>query len=216
MSVSCQNDPAPAASKAKEYHAQFFIRYLADNQEIKAEATFKVGDSIKTAKPIGLKDPIYFNKNLMDERDLKKNGIRYKSVTKGAFPKTSNFNFNFELEPFSYEIAFSKIVSPALSADHFALSEENEITWNGDPLVKGESMVIVITDENDKTIFNTVSGPTDVSSVKLYRQQVGSLQSGKGQLYLVKKQAVKKKVKSFNVVSIVEYYTNPIDILIKK
>ncbi len=211
---ACSNEqkPAPTIPQTNAY-SNFYVRYLQDDQELKAEATFKIGDSLKTAT-IQAIQKVSFEDHPMDLKDLGKNGIRYRSKKSGqAFKGNYTFNATInEQQHFDYPISIDPIESFSIKEKKLSRSKGATIAWEGTALKKGELLVVFFINPDKKPASLTINGPSNASEIFLAAKNLSQLKVGTGKLRLIRKVLNKFEEEPQNIASVIEFYTTPIEI----
>ncbi|MFK8101507.1 MAG: hypothetical protein AB8G15_03235 [Saprospiraceae bacterium] len=203
------------ATTSQQTFTNFYVRYLEDDQELKAEAIFKIGDSLKTATAQAIQS-VSFENTPMTIKDLGKNGIRYRSKKSGQSFK-EKYTFNAQLDSkisIDYPLSINTVNSFSIKEKQVRRSKGVTITWDGTPLVKGELLVVFFVNPDKKPVSFTINGPTNKSEVFLEAKNLSRLKAGEGKLRLIRKVLNRLDEAPQNIESVIEYYTRPINIII--
>ena len=206
--IHCQS---PVNNQKQTLFADYYVRYLQAEKQLRAEATFMTGDSLQNAESTRFK-AVFFQGGAMDERNLRERGIKYRSDRNGDY--TSPFEFKLDQESGDAGIQsfnMSPVESFQFESD-VSLSNKNQIVWTGEKLNDQESLVIMFTDKNNKASFVNISGPTNSPAAEFMPAPLESLTSGPGTVYLVKKQISQKVSSTQQISATIEYYTAAIPI----
>lgn len=212
--LSCQTDSKPdVPKKAKKIHAKYYVRYLQAEKELKAEVSFKEGDSLATARSIVLTN-VTFENAPMKVQDLGKvHGVRYASRKTGLY--RDQYQFNYTSDQFGslgHSIKMAPITDFSFREKKIKKGSGALLSWDGPPLEDNQELILLFTDEQKKAFPIQVNGPTQKSEVFLPSKKTALLSAGKGQLMLVKKQLSKSTEDNFSKISEMEFYSKNLDI----
>ncbi len=199
--------------KAKHLFAEFFVRYLQAEQEIKAHASFFEGDTIQSAAPKAFAGEVTFQGNSMEARSLPGGTIRYTFEQLGDYADAFQFRFRDDSgQGREIAAAMAPIDSFAISGGKASRSSGMTLYATGGKLNPGESMVLLFSDENDKAYTIMLSGPSAGEEYRIPAAKVETLSPGKHTLYLVKKKRAAEKGDSLSILTEIEFYTNTIEV----
>ncbi len=190
----------------QQLYADFFIRFLTTENALKAEAQFKEGLNKTNAIPKEFPDAVQFDGLDMKLKKIKSQLLRYSSEQRKMYQGKHKFGLTNEGEKYEVSIQMSPIKNFDVEQP-LRVGDGIDISWEGDPLRKNESIVLLFTDKNNKASSYTINGPTNGNNSKVPAAKSPKLESGNGQLYLVKKQEVVGKNNNLDYKSNVEYYT---------
>lgn len=208
---ACQPNEKTASSNAVPLFINYEVRYLEKEKEMRALAYFREGDSIQTAQAKDFTNAA-FQSSAMDKRNLGNRGFRYELTRKEPYSDNLNFSYhNDNGDPVNYKLTMP---APGDFSVKETVSKNNGamIVWDGAALDATQSMVFMFSDKDGKTASISVKGPTKLSSFSIDPKKLKALSSGKGELYLVKKQVLKTTERHQTILSMVEYYTKAIEI----
>jgi len=192
--------------------SSYYLRYLEEEQTLKAEATFRQGDSLANAKAKTYAG-VFFNNQEMTFKKLSDANQRYVLNTTGEFPSGDlvfsfiNDNGHKEGQPFSFSPMKSLATKGLVSK-----SKGATLTWEGKALGDQESVICLFSDENNRTTNTIVRGPTDGPQISIPPEKLSALTTGKGNLYLVRKNRSRKDEANRSSFAVLEYYTTTIDV----
>ncbi|MEM1319050.1 MAG: hypothetical protein AAGG75_02275 [Bacteroidota bacterium] len=189
--------------------ADFYIRYLQEEGQLRAEATFRKGKSLKESEPMTFSS-VFFEGGAMELRDLRNRGIRYKSERSGTY----NSNFAFKIQPESgegeeYELGMSPVDNFTATVP-FSKTKGASLSWQGDALQADEQLVAFFVDKDNKAHLFDFKGPIANNSIVLAAEKLAAVPSGQGKLYLVKKRAQKEEKDQKQIKSLIEFYTHTV------
>ena len=185
--------------------ANYYIRYLADGRQIKAEATFYEGEKATTAKPITMKGGVAFLGSGMEAKNLQNQITRYSYLNVMDYP--TEFNFSHQGKDGTAHLY--NIDMPA-SADfevlQFSLSKGLKIDLKSAPLEKNEAIVAIVNDAKDVSASIEIRGTTSILEVSLEKYK-DILTTGKGEISLVRKKIMANREGNYDTKGTVEYYS---------
>ena len=209
---ACQSNDKPNRATAKPLYINYEVRYLEPEKELRALAFFKEGDSLEVAVPKEFSNTS-FQGSAMDKQDLGEKGFRYILNRKGPFSANLDFSYkNNEGIAVNYDLTMSEVGEFLVREGDINKNKGVTIAWKGEALDPSQSLVLMFTDKNNKATSTTVKGPTKLSEFSVPSRDLAALTLGEGQLYLVKKQVRKTQEDNQSILSVVEYYTTPINI----
>lgn len=207
--AACQNEQA-AANEVKLF-ANYYVRYLQNEQQLKAEASFKKGLEKENAKKIDLAGEIRLLNTPLIPININGSILRYQLEQKTKLKP----NYEFVLEHDSGELSKHKIeISPIreFSLENGVASQSKgfQLNWEGANLSENDRLLIMITDQNDKAHSITINGPTSGQSAAIQGTDLLGLATGNGYIYLVKKSNQEEIQNKTVINSLAEYYTDRI------
>jgi hypothetical protein len=208
---ACQSDEKTKQTSAKPLFINYEVRYLEQEKELRALAYFKEGDSLEVAQSKTFSN-INFQGSAMENQNLGQRGVRYILNRKG--PYSSNLDFGYKNDdgtPINYDLSMPEVGDFLIKEGNVSKNKGATIVWNGEALDASQSMVFMFTDKNNKATSTSAKGPTSLSEVFIPSKDLAGLSLGEGQLYLVKKQVRNTTDQNQTILSVVEYYTSPID-----
>lgn len=209
---SCQNSTPQKPKPKEKLFIDFFVRYLTDESQLKAQASFSEGISPDDSKPKRIEGGVAFQGSGMIEQNMHSKVIRYELVRPGAY--TGSFPFNFkdeEGQQREYLLKMSPIEDFFIKGE-ISISKGMTLVVNGGLIKANEQLVLLFSDEKSRAYSITLSGPAKTIEFTLTPDQTAALRPGKGQLYLVKRQDNIEENNEISLVSSIEYYTSAIDI----
>ncbi len=205
---ACQPDSKPGKKlKKATMFADFYVRYLQPERELKAEAFFMEGKEYDKAKPSRMSDVIFQGK-LMNERHIPQRGTRYR--TERVLPYELPIEFHYG-EDGHFELYMSPIEEFIVKGD-ISKSAGMTLVLKGEKLQQNESIVLLFSGAESKATSVTIPGPTEGIEIPVTSDQLKDLQIGPAQFYLVKKQDFKLEKPGHSIQGLTEYYTKSIDV----
>lgn len=209
---ACQANEKPNRTNAKPLFINYEVRYLEQEKELRALASFKEGDSLEVAVPKEFSNTS-FQGSAMDKQVLGERGFRYILSRKG--PYSANLDFGYKNDdgiPVNYDLNMPEVGEFSIKEGTINKNTGATVMWKGEPLDDTQSLVLMFTDEKNKASSISVKGPTNLSEISLPLEALAKMASGNVQLYLVKKQILRTQEENQSILSVVEYYTSPIQI----
>ena len=200
-------------------YAHYYLRYIADEGELKVEASFLTGNDKKTRKYKQFNSVQYGHTNMYLDPTISKDRAKYRQEWKDIDLQVMPFSFINDkghrekdrvevpiIEGFSFE----GILSPGKDA---------VLTWQeGEPLSEGESFVLLFTDEKNRTISTVVHGPTIEKQIVIPGDKLKKLMPNtKYRFYIVRKGSFEERKTGFDgmlriVNATTEYYSNMVEV----
>ena len=209
---ACQSDEKSNQTNAKTLFINYEVRYLEDEKELRGLVYFKEGDSIQTAVSKEFSNTTFQN-SAMKKQDLGARGSRYILNRKGPYSSNLDFSYkNNEGIPFNYDLSMPAVGNFSIKEGDIQKGKGATIEWNGKALDPSQSLVLMFTDKDKQFSSISIKGPSPISQFFIPSSDLDKLTLGNGQLYLVKKQVLKTQEQNQAILSVVEYYTSPIDI----
>ncbi|MEM8906852.1 MAG: hypothetical protein AAGD05_03315 [Bacteroidota bacterium] len=207
---TCAPSPKPTTEKL---FAHYEIRYLQQERHLRALAAFQTGDSLATQTKSF--PTVRLGRQMMEKRNLNRNGFRYQYDQYQAYEQSWNFRCIDEYNrEYSYAIDLSPIDSFQIDGV-IPKSGKFKLTWAGTPLQANENLILLFTDAQQRAASQQIKGPSEGASLMIESEGLDQLQAGKGQLYLVKKQWRENESAEMVTSSLAEFYTRSIDIEIE-
>lgn len=190
--------------------ADLYVRYLADNAEFTAQATFKEGDTIETARPKAMPGGVAFQNSGMEQRSI--SGIvRYEMKRRGPFNPPFIFSFNNEKgEKQHLDVALNPIDSFYVKGQAVKTAGLT-LGVNASPLAAGESLVVLLSDQAGQSASLKFAGPFNTQELFVPGSTFVALQPGKLQIYLVRTSTQTKDEPRQSLVAVGEYYSATIE-----
>lgn len=193
--------------KMAYYSAEYFVRYLEGEQTVKADARIYAGTDAASVKPVAC-ESMHFREYEMKANSKLGNLYQYEA----KMPFAAKCAFEFQLTTTKKPQAFSYEMTPVPSfsvSDSLGLPKGLFLTWEGTPLVLGESIVLIFEQDDRSTAEATVTGPTPGNSVAIPRIQLKGISPGTWAVYLVRKRNVVLVEEDHSITAEAAYYTKP-------
>lgn len=204
LASACSSDQAP------KVYGSLFVRYMEQNRIINAHATFYEGDTLATARPKTWAGGVSFLGSSMDMRDLQASGMRYVTERQMDFIPEYVFRFTDEKGKMQEvkmaagslaEVGFKEPVSKQAGLVFF---------YSGEQLKAGESIVFLLTDEQNQTQTLSFYGPLPSNEVVLTSDMAATVPLGKLQAYAVRTGKTEIRQGRFDYLLESEYYTRAV------
>lgn len=200
-------------SDSVHFNADYYVRYLAANQELKAEAQFTDGVEPQSIRSKRIAGGVEFQGKPMKMQTLKEQRYRYIYTDTTVFPSEIYFQYSRNKDLAREELAMTPI-------DYYRTSGPAEKTAGltlvtRQNLLKGnESLVVLLADRHNRAASYTIPGPTQDSIHQVPPDVFQDLETGPGSLYLVKR--MKKTIEQARqtITATVEYYTDTLRVQI--
>jgi hypothetical protein len=197
---------------AEKLFIDFFVRYLAEDSQLKAQASFSTGISPDESRPKQIAGGVSFQSSGMVERNLLSKVIRYELERESEY--IGDFPFQFKADDGkqrAYNLTMTPINDFFLKGD-ISISKGMTLVVNGGLIKANEQLVLLFSDDESRAYSITLTGPAKTIEFTLSPEQTAPLRPGPGQLYLVKRQDNQQENEEISLVSSIEFYTPAIDI----
>lgn len=209
---SCQEAGNMQQKPAEKLFIDFFVRYLAEESQLKAHASFSKGISPDESRPKQIAGGVSFQNSGMVERNLQSKVIRYELERESEY--IGDFPFQFKAEDGkqrAYNLKMTPIKDFFLKGD-ISISKGMTLVVNGGLIKANEQLVLLFSDDENRAYSITLTGPAKTIEFTLSPEQTAPLRPGPGKLYLVKRQDNQQENEEISLVSSIEFYTPAIDI----
>ncbi len=220
--AACHRDKSNANTDTTNDHtntffAQYYVRYLQEERQIKAHVAFFEGDSLPTARPIQFQNEVIFQGQNMQARQLPPRTVRY--IYNGVGDYASK-GFIFQYQDSTGKTQ-QQVLQMAPIAD-FSLnaaasrSKGMELSLESPPFLNNESLVLFFTNVADNQAYTIEYKGLIDNPLFIAPEEMGGITPGKYLLYLVKKQLTTDLVEKSEITSEVEFYSKTIEVQLKK
>lgn len=210
---SCKNLGGKGAGSDKLFtSATFYVRYDETDRTMMATASFK-RDTNSVKLPAGL----LLNNKALTYSNLPSAGRLYTLKTQSAayLPKSS-FMFADEKDESNQYVADMPQITGIKTDATIDLKKGLSFTWEGKPLLKEETLVVLVQDGLGATRALNVVGPSETAGVTFLPVQLEGLKPGKGHLDIVRKVDLRQTdAKGAGVTFQMEYYSPSIAVDLK-
>ncbi len=167
--------------------ADYYVRFLQTEQQVKAYATFLKGDSLETAQPAEWIELVRFQGDQMESRSIGAQSKRF--VYNGPAAYASAFTFSYKDKNNKEQ----KVTIPMPGIQDFsvlgAASKSNgmSIQLSGIDIAENESLILLFTDSKNASSTIPLPGPIKMGgTLTLPASYLKSVSLGKNKLYLVR------------------------------
>lgn len=207
-STACRNTEDPLdTGRTGTVFADFFVRYLSPEQQLRGQVSFWEGISGDIREPLEPGGIVSFENRKMAARRLAGNQIRYTETFYGEYEESLAFRFRNKDGRYLQYILKMSPVRDFFVKGVISKSEGATFVINGGVINKEESLVFMFINAQQEVTAVTVPGPNPDVEVTIPADQLQALQPGSGQLYLVKKQHRTESHPNLELTAAVEYYT---------
>lgn len=209
--IACQSEK----TSSKHIFADFYVRYLETERQVKAHAAFFQGDSLETATPVIFEKNVTLQTYEMKPRQVEEDKkMRY--VFNGVGNYDSTFLFQYT-DQRGNEQEFKISMTPILDfsvKEGASLSKGMTLQLECEPFKANESLILLFTSEKNQSAMAEFQGPFDLKELVIPAIQITEVQPGINYLYLVKKQQNTFKRPTMDITSSAEFYTKAVEVKI--
>jgi len=182
----------------------YYVRYLQSDKQVKAEISFsEVVDSTKKIMPKRMVE-VLFQENALDGKRIK-DRYKYQLTKNISFADTFNFTYraNTTQGVANQFITINPIIDFSIKKNKVSKLGGTILTLIGNPLQQEESIIILLSDANNKTITFLAKELT----FNILPEKVKDLASGKGTIYVVRKHSSTADSEVQQLTGLTEYYS---------
>lgn len=211
--LACKNVPNQDAPV--HLYTDYYVRFLASTQQLKAEAQFTEGIEPQTAQFKTIEGGVLFQEKKMEIQLLKKNLPRYIYTDTMTFPSEIYFQYGSDHNLHRENLSMHPIERYKIKG---SANKESGLTLitNSNLLKGNESLVVLLADANNKAASFTINGPVSDTIHQIPQDPFQGLQVGPGSLYLVKRMKKTMEQAHQTVTATLEYYTDTLRIQIQE
>ncbi|MCB0703942.1 MAG: hypothetical protein KDC34_01475 [Saprospiraceae bacterium] len=197
--------------------ATFYLRYLADGEQLKAEATFLEIAPNKKGKAIEMAGGVSFLGSAMGKRQISDAILRYQYENTGTFPEAILFgcreNSSDTWTEFkAHMVPLNRFKLP----DTISTKQATALVLPDGPLTANEQLVMIFSNSDGQAQSVTLSGPSQGNSISIPSDKLNALSEGLNTVYLVKKQQQKIQTAPFIATVEVEYYSKTMEVFVTR
>lgn len=198
ISACKQEDKKPALN------LRCYVRYDVASGRVTAEAGMS---DIASGKVLEITDGIRYQSTPM--KLLPAVGITYQYSYIASFVPEHRFNWlGSDGDKNEFVMGISPIDSFSMGGNSIPNNQPGRLSWKGDPLQKGETLVILWeNNEEGLTVPMEVTTTVGKPFIDFPAEKLKELKPGKWTLYLVRKKLTRMVVNEYLVNGIMEYYT---------
>jgi hypothetical protein len=207
---------SPNMAAPEKIAAHYYVRYIADEASLKAEATFFAEDANQK------KSARQFNGVMLDNSEMrldenKKEKPYYKLDRKNETLGKTTFRYINDKGHKEQDEVVLPLMERFSFSGNLSRSKDNLLSWEGLPLGDRESLVLLFTNEQERTVSTIVNGPTKEPTIIISGDKTAKVNKGKNRLYIVRKNRnLENKTGSDGapreVRTLMEYYSLTIDV----
>lgn len=215
--LSCREAESPpdALAPGKTF-AEFFIRYLAPEEQLLGQVSFWKGVSWEVRDPLEPSGLVSFENQELEPRRLPGNQVRYSGTLKKAYKDSLAFRFrNQDGRYLQYEMKMTPIRDFFVKG-RVSKTEGATFVVNGGIINQEEEIVFMFIDQRNRAKSITIKGPTTDIGISIPAEKLQELTPGPGQLYLVKKQHRSESHPNLDLTASLEYYTGQREVLVEE
>lgn len=202
--ISCES-LQKESKQTEKLQIDFYIRYLQSDKQVKAEISFSEMDSIKKIIPKRMKEVLFQGQALDGQKIL--NQYRYTMTKENDFPENYKLSYRSNGQEIHEQlISINPIADFTIKKNKISKKIGTTITFD-DQLKANEELVILISDENNRTSTIKIKELSSDFMVKILPEQVANLNLGKGSVYIVRKQLIEKEEANHLLKGRTEFYT---------
>ncbi len=208
--VACRNDSSGASSEP--LFADFSVRYLEGEKQIRALASFMQGDSLPTARNFAPQGGVSFQGMPMEQREFPKGGVRYTYTSEAEYAPSFLFTFKDAKGNIQQQ---SLPMSPIRNFSVRGIaSREKGITLelDAEPIADDESLLLLFTDEQNRSASILLPGPFPAGSILVPKSYLQGIFPGKNQFYIVRRRTLPNRRIGLDVKSNIEFYSKTISV----
>jgi hypothetical protein len=197
------------APEAGERKLECYVRYLATEGEVSAEATLReVRRDSAGSLPVELPGGIKFQQTEMKLFPIQ--GLSYRVRFPAGFHRDYTFEWrNERREPQRLPLTMSSIRAFGFESTPLKRAAPTKFTWQDDPLERGETLVFLwenLTGGATRRWEVYVNQPQN--SIDFPAAKLAELDPGPWSLYLVRRKLVRDTLDGIPVSAVVEYYSD--------
>mgnify|MGYP007059400027 CR=1 FL=1 len=209
---ACKNPAVEPQEKPPHWFANYYVRYLQTERQLKAHASFLEGDSLKNAEPKRFRGGVSFQGKRMEMRNLNNKVFRYLLNEEANYSDSFLFRHRDEEGNYwEYTIKMNPI-EDFFVKNEISKSKGMSLIIKGGILQENEELILLFSDQDSKAASISITGPSNTIEFFIEPEKLHNLTPGPGQLYLVKKQVNQDQEERLSAVSSIEFYSKTIDI----
>lgn len=200
----CKNEEKPRPQTLNCY-----VRYDDPTGTVKAEAIL---NDLESKKPVEIKGGIRYQGD--DMKLLPAYGMTYQFDQPTRFLGEHVFEWKGAKDASNqFKMGIEPIKSFALALNPLVRNQLNTLTWEGAPMGKGETLVMMWENtEAGLTVPFEVATTSGQPLIDIPGEKLKEITAGNWTLYLVRKKLTKSTIGGIQVNGIMEYYTKTINV----
>lgn len=194
---------------ARKRSAEFYVRYLAPEQQWLAEVNLRESIEGKNSRQ-DVESPAGVRYQGVLMRTIPANGITYQLLQGGGYTPKHTFEWqDSQKQPHVFEMEMPAIRNFSFGSDSLSNKKPASLRWEGAPLEAQESVVMMWeTTNGEMTVPMEIISSPGQKSIEFPAAQMGKLPAGTWSLYLVRKKRTKQQIDGTKAMGLVEYYTH--------
>ncbi|MEM1214250.1 MAG: hypothetical protein AAGJ82_01100 [Bacteroidota bacterium] len=210
--VACS--PTSSEPEATPVFADFYVRYLADAQQLRAQAKFKTGDSLAVAQPLPFPRGVAFQGSNLQEKSLA-SVLRYESSRTLAYTTPLRFTFQLPEQTEQTTIEVDMVGLDTFTITQASVQDGLRLEINTE-LKDSESLVLFFTNPDGEARTIIRQGPSRLKQLFIAPDALVHFVPGDYRMYIVKRQLVEEQQGELSYQAIVEYYTKEVAFAIEQ
>jgi len=205
LCFSC-NFSEKEATKTNILQVDYYARYLQSDKQLKVNISFTEIDATKKIKPKKMEEVLLANSALSG----KKVGNQYLYQLEKQIPFAEKYRLSYRLnqmEMDSATIAMHTINDFSIKKGKVSKTAGTNLTFEGEQQSAEETLVLLFSDVNNQTATIKIEHHSVNAPIVILPTQVSHLAVGKGNVYLVKKEAIQTKSVGVELKGLTEYYS---------
>jgi hypothetical protein len=188
--------------------AALYARYDDVSHLLKAEASFKKGDTLATARPLAIQGGVTFANSAMQLKNLP-GSIRYDyELDSGALPSELAFRLKDENgKAYNFPVAIEPVTDFSFQDTAVSQKETLKIQVKTVALTKDSKLVVLLSNEKNESFSMEYKGHTPNPTIEIPAAHLQSLSPGKLQIALVRSDFFTGKEGRFLYTAAAEFYS---------
>lgn len=204
--LACNSDSS-TSEKTETLVANYYIRYLEPERQIKVEASFAKFDTSGRRVPIPMESGVQFQNETMGHRELPGGTVRHNFENFLDYPGQFKFQFqNLEGKPQQQELSLAPLTQFSINGE-VSQSSGGILSLEGNDFQEEESLVMLLSDLRTSTISIEFDLKPGMTAIQIPSEKLLGLQQGAIKMYLVKKQIKSIEEDGYAYTSTIEYYS---------
>ncbi len=200
------------SNDSSHVYADYYIRYLAGSQQLKAEARFLEGADLQTAEPKILLGGLNFLGRSMDLQTERANQHKYTFTDTLYYPEELQFQYREEAVLQNQAFNMTPLAEFFIDGD-FSKQNGLALVAEGSVLKGNERLILLFTDVENRLYSTTVEGPTSDIKHDIAPEALPSdLPEGPISLYLLKRMKKTMAQSRQTITASIEYYTDTLQV----
>lgn len=194
--------------KAKKRALNCYVRYLAAEGQLRAEAVLKETTAAGQAQPVEMTGGIRYQGKDMQVMPVM--GITYRIDKSGGFAPRHVFSWkNAKDQPLEFSLDMRPIHKFGFGSKTIRRDQAATFTWEGEALDKTESLVFLWENTTrNSTVPMEVYNSGGMNRLDFPAAKLAELQPGQWTLYLVRKKINTQTIDGMEATGISEYYSS--------